>query len=428
MKVGIIGAGITGLTVAYELGKRNISAEVYEEAPQVGGIAGVNHIDGVALEKYYHHYFKSDWYVMRLLRELGISDRMIGYPSTMGYFCGGQAYDFGTPVSLMRFDPLRFSDKLRFGRSVMKLMMTKDYGKLEDITAHDWIRTNVGSEVYNKIWRPMLITKFGSNYKDISMAWLWGKIKLRGSSKERGREVLGYIEGSNEVMLKKLCQEIGAKGGKVHLNRKVASIEMNADKFLLRTTSRELVLYDKLVCTTPLPVFLDLAKKILPADYVKEKKQIDYTSVLCSTFILDRPFSKYYWLNIGDENIPFGGLIEHTNLIGRDAFKGKSILYTSNYLCKDSSYYNMNDEQIIEAYVPFLKKVNRQFDKSWIQDIITFRDQYAQPIIKKGYSRIKPGFETPIAGLYTASMCNIYPEDRGVNYAIRDGIEVSKLI
>ena len=144
--------------------------------------------------------------------------------------------------------------------------------------------------------------------------------------------------------------------------------------------------------------------------------------------ILKKPFSSFYWLNIGDESIPFGGLIEHTNLLDKSQYKDKNILYISNYLYKTDKHYSMSSQELLGEYLPQLRKINPGFDESWIEECRTYKDEYAQPVIKCGYSKLKPEFQTPMKGLYTAGMCNIYPEDRGVNYAVRDGKAVAALI
>ena len=46
---------------------------------------------------------------------------------------------------------------------------------------------------------------------------------------------------------------------------------------------------------------------------------------------------------------------------------------------------------------------------------------YSQPIVGKHYGSLIPDWETPMENVYLASMAQIYPEDRGTNYAIREG-------
>ncbi len=435
MRIGIVGCGITGLTAAYELSKKGCEVELFEAADTVGGIAGALKMDGFYLEKYYHHFFRSDVHIIALLKELGLESKLLWQESTMGYYSDNMAYEFGTPVSLLKFKPLPFMDKLWFGISVLKLMGIKDWHPLENVTAQEWLMRNAREKAFEKVWRPLLISKFGKEYDKVSMAWMWGKIRLRGTSKEKGKEMLGYIDGSSRLLFERLTERLRDKGVKINLGCKVEEIIKEGDTFTIKLQqcrgglpcppARESTNYDKIIAAVPLPVFGELAAGTLPGAYMDKVRAIEHTSVVCMILMLKKPFSRFYWLNIGDESIPFGGLIEHTNLLDKSLYNNKNILYISNYLYKTSKLYGMGNEELLKEYIPYLKRINPEFEESWIEEVHTFRDEYAQPVIKCGYSKLKPEFETPVQGLYTAGMCNIYPEDRGVNYAVRDGKAVA---
>lgn len=426
MKVGILGAGITGLVSAYEAGKENIDVTVLESENKTGGIAGTFEFEEYTLEKYYHHFFKSDIYLRKLFEELGMDDKLLWHHSNMGFFLEGKLYDFGTPSSLIKFTPLSILGRTRFGTATFELLCKNNCRDFENITAAEWIKYHAGEEAYKKIWKPLLITKFGDRYESISMAWLWGKIKLRGTSRENGKEVLGYIDGSTGSLLTRIEEKISDQGNKIILNCHVNSIEC-VKSFQVNTDCGQFS-FDSIICTFPMPELLKIAGSILPTDYFAREEKIKYTAVVCMVLVLDRQFTRYYWLNIGDEKIPFGGLIEHTNLVGCKKYGGNHILYISNYLYKDSSYYRMDEDELLDQYTPYLKSINPLFEKGWVKNKFLFKDEYAQPIIKTGYCDIEPGFVTPVAGLFISNMCCIYPEDRGMNYAVRDGIEVTKML
>lgn len=438
MRIGIAGCGITGLTAAYELSKWGHQVELFEAEASLGGIAEALELDGFLLEKYYHHFFKSDVYIISLLKELGLYGRLIWPESSMGYFSDGKAYGFGTPASLLKFRPLPFPDKFRFGMSMLKLMGTKDWRPLENVTAREWLVRNAGEKAFEKVWKPLLVTKFGGQYDKVSMAWLWGKIKLRGTSREKGKEVLGYIDGSTGLLFERLEERLRANGARMYLKCRVEAIKKEGSTFNFEIRDCRDGFpcppfgvgthYDKVIAAVPLPEFEKMAAGILPEDYLEKIRSIEHTAVTCMVLLLNKSFSPFYWLNIGDESIPFGGLIEHTNLLDRSLYNNKHILYISNYMYKADKYYGMSSEELLQEYIPHLKRINPDFDESWVEEVHTFRDQYAQPVIKCGYSSLKPSFSTPVEGLYTAHMCSIYPEDRGMNYAVRDGKRVAELV
>jgi protoporphyrinogen oxidase len=143
---------------------------------------------------------------------------------------------------------------------------------------------------------------------------------------------------------------------------------------------------------------------------------------------MNQPLSDIYWLNIADRDLPFTGVIEHTNFMPSADYGGKHYVYLSKYLETDHPYFSMPEEQLIETYLPYLKRINPKFDKSWIDRWWVFRERAAQPIVTLNYSKKLPDHRTPLQNLYLANTSQIYPEDRGTNYSVRLGNRISKLV
>lgn len=169
MKIGIIGAGYSGLTIAKELEKNGQEVIIFEKNNYVGGMVDTVSICGTKLEKYYRHIFKSDKEAISLIEEMGLKDELI-WPSTkMGYLTNREIYEFGTPISLLKFKGLSLIQKLRFGFNVIHIKLINDYKKLEKETAENWLKTRIGKDAYSKIWEPLLISKFGE--KNHKLVW-----------------------------------------------------------------------------------------------------------------------------------------------------------------------------------------------------------------------------------------------------------------
>jgi protoporphyrinogen oxidase len=143
---------------------------------------------------------------------------------------------------------------------------------------------------------------------------------------------------------------------------------------------------------------------------------------------MSHSLTPFYWLNIADPEMPFGGLIEHTNYIPRDRYGGRHILYISNYLFPDHPLYRATKDDVLRAYLPALKRVNPAFDRSWILASHHVRADYAQPVVTAGYREQIPAMRSSVPGLYLCCMAQIYPEDRGMNYAIAYGDRVARLV
>lgn len=427
MNIAIVGGGFTGLAAAKKLLEAGHTVEIIERNEKLGGLAASTEFEDTKLEIFYHHIFSSDNHLIDLIEELGLEKDLQWLESKMGFWVNEKIYEFGTPVSLLKFSPLNLVDKFRFGLSVLKLQALNDWKSLENITAKEWLLKNSGEKVYKICWEPLLTTKFGEKHDKIAMSWFWGKIKLRGStrSKSKTKELLGYMEGSFEKLGDRLVERIQELGGKMIVNTGVAKIKQAGSQVVIETTGGEALTYDQTLVTVPLPLVSSMVEG-LPQKYVDQIDQIEYTSAICTILTLKKSFSDIYWLNIGDTEVPFGGLIEHTNMVKDKRYNGKKILYISNYLFENDPLYNATDAEIMDEYMKHLQRINPDFNWDWIEKYEIFKARYAQPIVVCNYSAIKPDFTTPLSNIYVANMTHIYPEDRGMNYAIRTGYQVAE--
>ena len=431
MRIGIIGGGIAGLTAAYELGKSGHDVSLFEKEPRLGGQVATFKVGGERLEGFYHHIFTNDVDIIQLIDELELSDYLVWLKSKAGFFHGGRIYDFVTPGDLLRFSPVSLTDRVRLGLVSLFLRRYSNWRRFEGITAREWLIKYGGRRNYDVVWGPLLKGKFGASSDEIGMVWLWGKIYLRFASRSRGmrQELLGYMEGSYGRLVDALAQKITDSGGEIHTdsavsrvvveNGKVTGIELGAgDRAVFYP-------FDAVIATVPSPVFIDLVSQ-LNEDYAVKLRKTRYQVVVCLVLVLKRPFSHIYWLNISDSSIPFVAAIEHTNFVSPSTYGGKHVLYLSNYLAKDNRLYAAKADGLLEAYLSSLKRINPEFESGWIEECYRFSDDYGQPIVGTHYSRQMPEHVTPVEGLFLANTTQIYPEDRGMNYSVRLGKEVSK--
>ena len=434
MRVGIIGGGVAGLAAAYQLTKDGHFAEVFEQAPFLGGQASTFDVFGGRLERGYHHLFVSDTAMTDLIQELGVGGQLAWLESSVGFYHGGTVWNFATPMDLLRFKPLSMLDRFRVGFWTLVLQKTGDYRKYENITAKDWLSRRMGKRGYQVIWEPLLRGKFGAFYDRIGMTWLWGKVRLRVASRKGAgqREQLGYPMGSFGEVIDVLAQRIVQQGGLVHASASVTKIvesegSATALDVQLEGAESERREYDAVIATTPSYVFTRLAPS-MPAEYQEKLEAINYLSAVLMVLVMDRPFTDKYWLNIADPDMPFVALIEHTNLIDRELYGGKHILYISNYPSRDSELYKMSAEELMDLFVPHLQEINPDFDRSWVIEYHHHRVDGAQPIVGINYGAGIPAHRTPFRGLYLANTTQIYPEDRGTNYSVRMGRRVAQMV
>ncbi len=427
--IAIVGAGLAGLTAALRLTEAGYRVRIFERYAKPGGLARALEVGGEPLEAFYHHLFTTDSHYIDLAEELGLADDIEWLPSRMGIWTDGRLWNFGTPMSLLRFHPLGFADKLRFGLSTLWLQRQEDPTPFESVTAADWIRRHQGEQTWRTVWGPLLYQKFAEDAEKVAMVWLWRKISLRGRSRSRSGmgERLGYMRGSFMALVEALSARIEARGGSFHLTRPVRRLERDSRGFAIETR-HETFRADRVLVAAPVPDHLEIAGHLLADDERTNLEQLRATGAICTILELSESLTPYYWLNIADRDMPFGGLIEHTNYIPATRYGGRVLLYISNYLFLDHPLYRAGKKAVLETYLPHLKRINPAMEPSWILASHHFRADYAQPVVTVDYRGQVPDMRTSVSGLYLCSMAQIFPEDRGQNYAIAYGDRVARLM
>jgi protoporphyrinogen oxidase len=429
VRVAVIGAGVCGLVAAHRIAGAGHEVDVYERWPGLGGQAATIDVGGGhRLERYYHHLFTSDRHIAALYDELGLE--LEWRTSSVAMFARGRQWPFTTPGDLLRFGPLPPFDRVRMGAAVLALQrFANDRAPYERVTARAWIEKWMGGAAYREVWGPMLRGKFGARADEIAMVWLWNKLRLRRGEDSR-EEKLGYPPGSWEPMFHALEHSIEAHGGRVLIDRPAIRIEPGFEvtygatgsfraghdprRFERAGSER----YDRVLATVPGDVFAALTG--LP------EPPIEYFAALCLLLELERPFSDFYWTNVADRDLPFVGLIEHTNFVEPEHYDGRRFLYVANYLEHGHELLSLDADAVLERYTPGLRKVNPAFDRAWIRNLWLHREPAAQPIVTVGYHERIPPLRTSVPGLFLANTTQVYPEDRGTNYAVRLGDDAAR--
>lgn len=429
--VGIIGGGVAGLSAAYRLIQQGHRVQVFEAGSRLGGLVRTFEIGGEPIECFYHHVFTTDTALVRLVEELGLGDRLTWRPSKVGMFYGGRIYPFVTPLDLLRFTPVGLLDRIRLGLMGLYLRRQKDGSRYENVTAKEWVRRFAGERNLEVVWDPLLRGKFGDLGDELVMAWLWNKVHLRFASRGASqREVLGYLLGSFGAWIEALIARVREMGGELHVASSAQRIVVEHDRVAALEVggeSRRTIPVDAVVCTVASNIFRRMAPP-LPEEYASKLEAVPYQDALCLVLALKRPLSGTYWLNINDRSIPFLAVIEHTNFIEPERYGGQHVVYVSNYLDKQSPLFGMSIDELMELYLPHIKRLNPDFDESWINGRWLFHGPDAQPVFKVGAGSRIPGHRTPVPGLYLANMSQIYPQDRGQNYSILLGETIAEMV
>ncbi len=424
MKIAIIGAGYGGMAAAYDLRKAGHDVTIFESAEYVGGLASgfkEPHWDW-SVEKFYHHWFQSDSHMLGLIRELGLEDKVLFPRPLTVMYDRGKFYPFDSILKALLFPGLGWGlDKIRFGFVGLFLRLTNNWRALEQVTADEWMLKWAGRNVYEKMWKPLLIGKFGPFYKDVNMAWMWARIKARTTR-------LGTFEGGFQKFADLFAEKLRAMGVEIRLGTQVKFIKREQDKLSIAAGTVES--FDRVLVTTSPNLMAKLCPD-LPENYLKGLLDLKSMGAVVMILSLKHQLSEdgYYWFNLPKEaGFPMLALVEHTNYVSPDHFGGDRIVYAGDYLELGHAYFSLSDEQLLEIYIDAFQKINPKFTREWVNKMWVFKTNYAQPVPLLNHSVNIPDVQTPIEGLYFASMSQVYPWDRGTNFAVEIGRRAAKLI
>ena len=425
MRIAIIGAGFGGMAAAYDLKKAGHEITIYESADYVGGLASgfkEPHWDWF-VEKFYHHWFQSDKDMLGLIKELGWDGKVLFPRPFTVLLHNGKWYPFDSILRALLFPGLGFGlDKIRFGFVGLYLRLTNNWRALEEYTADEWMRKYAGKHVYEKMWKPLLVGKFGPYFDQVNMAWMWARLKARTTR-------LGTFEGGFQNFADLFADRLRKMGVEIRLGVRVESIKREQDKLVVRSGG-ESKSFDKALVTTS-PNLMAKLSPDLPENYLKGLLELKSMGAVVMVLSLKHQLSKegYYWFSLPKEaGFPMLALVEHTNFVSKEHFGGDRIVYAGDYLEVGHEYFSMSDEQLLERFTPAFKKFNPAFERDWVNKVWVFKTNYAQPVPLVNHSKNIPAIQTPIDGLYFASMSQVYPWDRGTNFAVEIGRRAARLM
>lgn len=424
MQIGIIGAGFTGLSAAYYLGKQGHTVEVFELDNKPGGLAvGYKEKNwDWTLEKHYHHWFTNDHHVLNLADEIN-HKVFVKRPKTSS-FVNGEIYQLDSPTSLLRFPKLSLPDRIRMGVSLALLKYNPVWKPLEKYKAEPYLKKSMGEKGYDLIWKPLLDNKLGNYAKEVSLSWFWARIYKRTPS-------LAYPEGGFLEFAHNLQKAAEKKGATFYYEAEVIKLDSNETPQLTFKTvgskKSEIRNYDAVIVTTPSFLFKKIAPS-LPKNYSEKLGKLVGIGAMNVVLRLRKPFftDNTYWLSMCDLNSPILALVEHTNFMDKKHYGNEHLLYIGNYMEVADKRFSMTKDELLKLYDPWLKKINPDYKKHLIGSE-HFKAPFAQPIIFPNYSKKIPSFKTPLKNIFLANIEQVYPWDRGTNYAVELGEKISKI-
>jgi protoporphyrinogen oxidase len=316
-------------------------------------------------------------------------------------------------------------DRLRMGMVIAYLRYNplRPWKHFDKLVADEWLARWMGERAYQTVWQPMLQGKFGAHYRDVNLAWFWARIYKRTPK-------LAYYRGGFQAFVDGLAAAVEKLGVVVQTGARVQRIRPDAGGGLIVEVAGAAPAAYDVVLSTVSPGLMQQLAPDLPANYLGQLSALRSMGAVVTTIALKRQLMpEVYWANISKrEGLPFLALVEHTNMIDPSHYGGDHLIYIGDYLDTDHRYFDLSAEQLVAEFAPHLSSFNPDFRPDWVTGAWTHKAKYAQPVPPVGYAEMIPDLRTPVRGLYFASMSQVYPWDRGTNYAVEIGRNVAKMI
>nr|MBC8520516.1 NAD(P)/FAD-dependent oxidoreductase [Methanomicrobia archaeon] len=376
-----------------------------------GGLAG-SYVRGYFIEKFYHHIFSSDVFIQRIIKELGLTEKLEWRTASIGYYIDGKIHRLNTPLEILRFDQLSFFDKVLLAKAVLSARRLKDPFVFDDVPATRWVIEKTNRSVYENFFEPLFKGKFGE-YENVSAAWLLSRIKLRSNRTLKG-ERLGYLRGGFQQLVDKMAEKIESQGCEMRRGCEVTRLVIANNKVEGVETTEGFLAFDNVIITTP------SLSKALSIDRIR------YQCTICALFGLERSLMNgVYWLNI-KADVPFGAIIEHTNLIPRADY-GENLFYVVSYVQEEDELWKKSDKEIVDLYLEGIEKLFPDFHREEVKWWELARGRFTAPVYELGYKNKILPYSSNVKGLYLAGMFSSpnYPE-RSMDGSLKAGFECAE--
>jgi len=423
--VAIVGGGISGLATAYRLARSGVPVTLFEASDGFGGLGGQFSHEGTFYDKYYHVILPSDEHLLDLAGELGLEDAIYWKETCLGFLYARRMYRLASPLDLLRFDPVPFTDRIRLGLTALWAAHVARPGPLDEITVEEWLRKLSGRRAFDRLWRPLLEAKFGDAYRTIPALWYWASF-----NREKGTEaeIKGYIRGGYRAIAEALIRAAREAGAELRTSSAVERVALAPERggVSLRVAGVELH-FEAVVFATPFAAVPRLADdealgslvRVLPLD-------LDHQGVINVLLMLRRPLTPYYWLPVVECGMPFRGIVETTRVLEPGDAGGQHLVYLLNYVHRDTQEFARTDEDLVSSYVAGLLELMPDLQESDIVSWHVFRTPYVEPIWTPGYSRRVPPLELVPRRVYLATTAQVYPNVTSWNSSIGLANEVAQ--
>ena len=202
----IIGGGPLGMSFALNASLKNKKVYVIESGSELGGLAAPFKFSGDLIDKYYHFYYKSDEYFSKDFFQLAkVPFKIFWKNIKTASYIEKKFYNFDRLISVLKISKF---DILKVLYSLIQIKLFQPNNDLDKVSAYLWCKRKFGRNLTKFVWKPLLTSKFGHDWKKISALWLYTRIKIHLGTKDffTGKSRFAYLTTTYKPAINKLCK------------------------------------------------------------------------------------------------------------------------------------------------------------------------------------------------------------------------------
>jgi protoporphyrinogen oxidase len=409
-RVGVVGGGVLGISLALRLAQAGAKVTVIERGPTLGGLAGTIDFGGHQVDRFYHVITPADTRMITMAEEVGLGDQLRYTPVGAGFFANDEMHDFNGIGDLLRFSPLSPVARLRLGWFVAQCQLRSSYEGLENLPLETWLRRHCGKQVVERIWKPLLNSRFDSDPSGLPATYLWARTRrMSGARGKGGGEEMGHIVGGHQRLIDAMVAKAAELGVEARTDAPVTGLATDAGGSVTGVELEDETLdFDLTVPTLQPPALRFLLPEQhqgLLAPYPQR-----WLGCVCVIIKVPRSLLPYYAVNI-TEPTPVTSAIETTQVLGTEHTDGQHLVYLPKYCDPGAPEQSEDDESIYRRFTDYLGRLSPGFSRDEVLDWTVQRAKLVEPV-----HTLRPGGEPRVApvwpgvnGLALASNAQIYP-------------------
>jgi protoporphyrinogen oxidase len=382
MNVAIIGGGLSGLTIAYDLQRRGVKVDVFEKESEIGGMTRSMNVDGYIFDLGPHIFHTKIVHIRKFIEDI-LGNDLIHEKFYGSIFLDGRLHDYPpTFKNLLRFPSFKLATA--FCGHVTARLRTKSEKRSSDLSFEDWVIAKAGRGLYETYFAGYTRKLWGINPSHITSEWAPERISVRLLSRSFfGNEWQVYPRFGIGMLPNKLGKMVSSLGGTIHTNNEVTDFTVAGDKI------REIFFKDgknigrkeadAVVSTIPITELSELLEN--------RSLRLKFRSIVCIFLTIDKPrvLDKTHWVYFPSKEAIFNRVYEPKRFSPSAVpSPDKTSLCVECTCSLGDSTWNMKEDELVDAVSRQLEEYNI-VKKEYVTSGRVIRVPYAYPVNEIGY-------------------------------------------